>query len=213
VNRLILAGSLLFSFCAAAQEVTERAGAPRTDLIGLEVSLKAGGAFPQLMNPLSTTFEGVLKVGFSPLANKQLQLLAEAGYSQPSYSFASSDSRLGEASRDFHSTLTVRDLGTLFGAQYFFRPLDQVLIPYAGAGLQVHFLAMDVEADGGGDFGAHRETSTRAGGAAFGGAAFKLGPGLLLGELRAGYAPVKEVVSGVSNIGRVSVMLGYGILL
>lgn len=198
---------------AQASEARADASESSSDAIGLEISLKAGGHFPQLMSPLGTTFDGVLKLGYSPLENKQIQFFTELGYSQPSYTFSGSDPRLGDGGEDFTSTLTLRDLNTSLGAAYFFLPLDSVLVPYAGAGVRAHFLRFEVEAAGGSDFGRHEETATRFGGMVFGGAGFHLGPGLLLGEVRVGYAPVEEVVSGVTNIGHLSVMLGYGLLL
>jgi opacity protein-like surface antigen len=181
--------------------------------LGLEVSLKAGGHFPQLMNPLGTSFDGVLKVGYAPLGNKQIQALLELGYTRPSYTFSGTDPRLGEEGAAYQSTLTVHDLGITLGGAYFFVPLERNLLPYAGAGLTTHLLRYDVEAQGGAAFGAHRETATRLGGVVMGGAGFRLGPGLILGELRVGYAPVAEVVSGVSNVGHLSLMLGYGLML
>lgn len=215
MKRLLALCCLVLSSAAWAQESEARADASEssTGTIGLEISFKAGGHFPQLMNPLGTSFDGILKLGYSPLENKQIQFFTELGYSQPSFTFTDTDPRLGEEGGDFTSTLTLRDLNTSLGAAYFFVPLESFLVPYAGAGLKAHFLRFEVEAAGGSEFGRHEETATRFGGMVFGGAGLHLGPGLLLGELRVGYAPVEEVVSGVSNIGHLSVMLGYGLLL
>jgi hypothetical protein len=79
-------------------------------------------------------------------------------------------------------------------------------------GLRAHFLRARVEGTGGEPFGLTSETATRLGGAAMGGVGFHAGPGLLFGELAFGYAPVNEKVTGVSNIGAASLLLGYGLL-
>jgi hypothetical protein len=57
------------------------------------------------------------------------------------------------------------------------------------------------------------ETDTRVGGVIFGGAGLHLGPGLLLGEFSVSHAPVGQRLTGVANLGAISVLLGYGVLL
>ena len=40
-----------------------------------------------------------------------------------------------------------------------------------------------------------------------------LGPGLVLGELAFDWAPIRERVTGPANVGALSFVLGYGLLL
>jgi hypothetical protein len=40
-----------------------------------------------------------------------------------------------------------------------------------------------------------------------------VGPGLLLGELNLNYPPINQKVTGASNVGALSILLGYGLLL
>jgi hypothetical protein len=181
----------------------------------LELSLKAGGHFPQLTNPLGTSFDGILKVGYGVTRDRRLQVFLDFAYTQPSNTVTGSDPRLGEMGSGYRSTLTIRDLSNTLGVAYFIPAGQPWLLPYAGGGLQIHFVKSTERAttDAGVLLGEHTETATGLGAAVFGGAGFRLGPGLLLGELRFGYTPVSQRVTGSSNIGALSVLVGYGIML
>lgn len=178
----------------------------------LEISLKAGGHFPQVANALSTSFEGVLKVGYAPFGSRQLQLFADLGYSQPSQEVTDSNPGL-VSGEDYSSTLTVQDLATTIGVSWFFAEPRMQLVPYAGAGVRAHFLRSPVTGGNGQEFGENVETETQLGGAVFGGAALRLGPGMVLGELSFSWAPVSQRVTGEANIGALSALVGYGIWL
>ena len=179
-----------------------------------EVSLKAGGHFPQLTNELGTNLDALLKVGVGVALERRLQVFGELGYTQPTHkATVPGDARLGASGAGYTSTMTVRELNTSLGLAYFFAPLQDHLLPYAGAGLRLHFVKSTVE--GGAPaaaFGKNEETSTQVGGQAFGGLGLRLGPGLALGELRFSYAGIGQKVTGDANIGSVSVLLGYGLL-
>lgn len=196
--------AVLLSSAAAAEEKA---------LPSLELSLKAGGRFPQLMNKLSTSFDATLKVGYAPFETRQLQLFADLHYSQPPQTIAASDPRLEASGADYRSTLLMKDLATTLGVAYFFSKPTQGILPYAGAGVRVHFLRAEVQGAASTDFGQSNETDTRFGATAFGGAGLRLGPGFLLGELALSYAPVEHEVTGRSNVGALSLLLGYGVLL
>ena len=181
----------------------------------LELSVRAGGHFPQLVNPLGTSFDGIVKVGYGVTGDRRLQLFVELGYTQPAKTSSATDPRLAEMGASYRSTLTVHDLSNTVGATYFIPAGQSWLLPYAGAGLQIHYLrSLEVAStEGGVVLGDHREAATRTGATVFGGAGFRLGPGLVLGELRFGYAPVSQRVTGTGNIGALSVLLGYGVIL
>lgn len=212
MRTLLVVTVTLLSFAARAQEpeAEARADAPAPSL---ELSLKAGGHFPQLTNALGTSFDVIFKVGYAPFGTRQLQLFADVGYSQPSHVLSADDPRLGADGAAYTSTLTVQDLATTFGAAWFFLPPSESLAPYAGAGLRIHFLKATVDGAAGEAFGHYQETDTRVGGVAFGGVGYRLGPGRILGELAFGYAPVDQRVTGTTNIGALSVLLGYGLML
>jgi|GEM_PF-5991416 len=179
-----------------------------------EISLKAGGHFPQIANKLGTNFDAILKVGYGVALERRLQIFADFAYSQPARTSSGTDMRLGASGAEYTSTITVRDLTTTLGAEYLI-PVDSHLwLPYAGVGLQLHFLKSDVKGNAAGtSFGDTSETSTQVGGVVFGGTGIRLGPGLILGELRFGFATVSQKVTGSANVGALSVLLGYGLLL
>lgn len=192
----------------ATDAVEEPTSAPN-----VEISVKAGGHFPQLTNDLGVSFDALLKVGVMVAAEGKLQVFGEIGYSQPTHEVKSSDPRLSAAGAEYKSKMTVRDLTTNVGLNYFFESPASHLLPYAGAALSLHFLSSEVQGDSASvAFGDHDETSTQVGGLAFGGLGFRLGPGLVLGELRFGFAPVDQKVTGSSNVGSLSVLFGYGLM-
>ena len=199
----ILAAFLLFALPASALA----ADAPT-----FEVSLKAGGHFPQLTSQLGTSFDGVLKLGYGLLDSKQLQLFVDVGYSQPSQTVTGHDPRLGTDGADFQSTLTLRDWASSVGAAWFFSPPSEALTPYAGAGLRVHFLTAVTEGSAGSGFGRYTETDTRFGAVAFAGVGYRAGPGRILGELSFSFAPIDERLTGASNAGALSALVGYGVM-
>lgn len=180
----------------------------------LELSLKAGGRFPQLTNDLGTNFDAILKFGVGVALERRLQVFLEVNYTQPTAYASATDPRLGEMGASYDSELTMREFGITVGGQYFWRPLRSFWLPYAGLGLQVRMLRSEVVGTGNATaFGQNDETSTQIGGVGFGGIGVHLGPGLAFGELRFNMAPVGQKVTGDSNIGALSVLLGYGLLL
>lgn len=186
---------------------SSEATAPR-----FEVSLKAGGHFPQLANDLKTNFDAILKFGVGVALERRLQIFFEMGYTQPTHDAGTDDPRLGTAGAAYSTTMTVRDLSLTLGAQYFIRPPSSHWLPYAGLGLQARMLRSEVVGtSGGASFGQNNETSTQLGGTVYGGVALHLGPGLAYGELRFGFAPVAQKVTGEANVGAMSALLGYGL--
>jgi hypothetical protein len=164
------------------------------------------------VNALSTSFDGVLKVGYAPFGTRQLQLYVDMGYSQPSQKISDQDPRLASGAA-YSSNLTLKDLATTVGVSWFFTEPRKMLVPYAGAGVGAHFLRGEVVGSNGQAFGKNVETETQLGGTVFGGAVLHLGPGMVLGELSFAYAPISQRVTGPSNIGALSALLGYGFLL
>ncbi len=208
--RSIIIAAVLTAGGALAQEATATKEAPVGPTV--EVALKAGVHLPQVVSPLGTTFDGVLKVGVAPWSFKRLQVFADVGYSMPTHDFAGSDPRLGDTGADFASNVTVHDVRTTLGAQFFLLDPAGTFIPWAGAGFRAHFLTMDVKGGANGEFGQYTETVTRVGAAFFLGAGYRLGPGMVLAEASFTYIPVGERVSGNSNVGALSFQAGYALL-
>lgn len=181
--------------------------APRQDsLPRFELALKAGGHFPEVWNKLGPSYDLALKAGWAPLEDRRLQTFFELGYSNPTKTSSGSDPRLGA---DYTTKLSVQDLSTRVGAQWSFIG-NLPVTPYAGAALRLDFVKSVVTGSAGAPFDEYRETGTQFGGMVFGGAAFRLWRGELLGELAFSYTPIRQRVTDKANIASTSVMLGYG---
>lgn len=177
----------------------------------IEISLKGGVHLPQIANPLETSFDALLKVGYGlPFWQRRVQLFVDLSYTQPSTTSTGSDARLPGGT--FSSVTTVRDLATSFGAQVFILPPSRLVVPYLSAGVRVHFLKVETNGEAGGAaFGPYTETDTRAGGVFAAGAGLRLGPGRVLAELVFNVLPVDQRLTGASNASSLSVLLGYGL--
>ncbi len=196
---------------APPTETAAAPAAPERDPASIEISLVGGAHFPQLVNKLGTSFDGMLRLGYAPpILSRRLQIFADLGYSQPPNKVTGSDPRLDGGS--YSSTLVVHDLSASLGLKFFLLPTTGTIVPYAGAGLRVHFLRTDVSGTGATAFGQYKETATQVGGVFLLGAGFHLGPGWVLAEADFGYAPVDQRVTGTTNIGALSILLGYGLL-
>ena len=84
------------------------------------------------------------------------------------------------------------------------------LVPYAAAGLDLHFVQSDIEGDAGGEpLGNNDEVSTKVGFALRAGAGYRLGPGLITGELSFAWAPLDHRITGDEHLGRLAILVGY----
>lgn len=203
---------VLVSTAALAQEVTRAEPAPPTPgSPSFEVSLKGGVHLPQIANPLTTSFDAVLKVGYGlPFIERRLQLFLDLGYTQPSVTVTGSDARVPGGT--FTATTTLRDLSTTLGLCFFILEPSRPLVPYVSAGARVHFLSAETDGSAGGaTFGGWKETDTRFGGIFALGAGYRLGPGRVLAELTLNVLPVDQRLTGVANASSLSVLLGYGL--
>jgi hypothetical protein len=208
---LIIAALLGMSGAAFAQEATVEQK-PEQRGPTLEVALKGGVRLPQVYSPLNTTFDAVLKVGLAPWSFKRLQVFADFGYSLPQHKDGTTDPRLGEAGAEFDSNLTIHDVRTTVGVQFFITNPAGPFLAWAGAGFRAHFLTMDVKGGTTADFGRYTETVTRVGAAFNLGAGYRLGPGMILLESTFTYIPVEERTPGLSNIGAIGFQAGYALL-
>lgn len=231
MTRLSLLLPLLLSFAALAQDAAPPAEpqdpsapaataptvaqepAPAPALApAFEVSLKAGVHLPQIANPLQTSFDGVLKVGYGlPFLERRLQLFLDLAYTQPAVTVTGADARVPGGT--FTSTTILRDFAMSLGLCFFILEPSRTLVPYVSAGVRVHFLGAETSGSAGGaPFGTWKETDTRFGGVFAAGAGYRLGPGRVLAELAFNVLPVDQRLTGVSNASSLSLLLGYGLL-
>ena len=175
------------------------------------VSLEAGVHFPQIANPLQTSLDAVLKVGFGlPFLERRLQIFLDLSYTQPIVTVTGSDARVPTGT--FTTTTVLRDVATTLGLCFFILEPSRVLVPFVSAGARVHFLHAETTGlAGSSSFGTWKETDTRFGGVFAAGVGYQLGPGRVLAELTLSVLPVDQRLTGLSNASALSVLLGYGL--
>jgi hypothetical protein len=175
----------------------------------LGVSLLAGGQLST--SKLGASFDGMVKLEH-PMSG-WFEVFAELGYAQPTTSLSAASTQLGASgATSYQATLSMQEVMVTAGAAYLLRTRISALSAYAGVGARAHFIKSTANGSDGNAFGSNVEASTVFGAVALGGAAYRLGPGRALGELQVGWAPAQQQFTGPSNLGAVSLLLGYGLL-
>jgi hypothetical protein len=147
-----------------------------------------------------------------PRVGQRLAALLDLSYGQMSDSVTRDDPRLGENGGSYQSEVLVQDLQLFLGALGFLYEPDQVRrwLPYAAFGLELHFVETTVDGTAAGQYlGLNSETSTQAGVALRGGVGYRLGPGMITGELDLSWANLDHRITGDSHLGRVLLLVGY----
>jgi hypothetical protein len=145
-----------------------------------------------------------------PILRGRLAGTIDLAYGQGSASGTVLDPRLGPEGAGYSYRFTQHDLCLFIGPQVFILDPAQRIVPYAALGLEVHFLESVVEGSSAGSpLGENRELSTKAGFAVRGGAGYRLGPGMIVGEVAIAWAPLDHTTTGDSHLGRVALLVGY----
>lgn len=171
--------------------------------------LKAGGLIP--VSKLSPNASIRLGVGYvPPLLQNRLGVVIDLGYSRTTESRSVEDPRLGESGGRYSVDLGQHDLNLFIGPQGFILDPNGRLVPYVAIGLDLHFLKTTVEGKGNVEpLGDNEETSTKVGFALRGGLGYRLGPGMLTGEMSFAWADLDHEITGDSNLGRFAILVGY----
>lgn len=208
---MVVAGTLaLWSAAPAdAQEAPADATVEEEQLGKLNLGLQTGVVLPQLQSELGTTVGVQAHVGYRVW--RSLVPLLGASYAQPEVSNEMSDPRLPG---DYSTSTTQRELALTLGAFWRFLPAHAKVNGYAGAGARVWLLETITNGESGGaEFLENRETSTRVGGAVFGGGELRLGPGAALLELDLGGSDLPHLITGDVATTSISLTVGYRVLL
>ncbi len=138
-----------------------------------------------------------------PGLGRKLGLGLGLAYSQPTTTGEASDTRVPDGQADYSSTM--RELMLDFLLSYRFLGWDSVWSPQAAIGPAFYFLSHKVRS-----FEHEQsETSTQVGFLLNLGADYRLGPGALTGEVRIPFAAVGQRTTGDSNVGALSIVVGY----
>ena len=146
-----------------------------------------------------------------PVLAQRLAVVADLGYSATTTDDTLVDPRLaGGAGADYSYSVTQRDLNLFIGPQGFILDPFSFVVPYAAAGVDLHFLDTRAEGVSGSEaLGDNNETSTKVGFALRAGAGIRLGPGLITGEASFAWAPLDHDITGDSHLGRFALLVGY----
>jgi hypothetical protein len=173
---------------------------------------KVGGLIPvSKLGPFVTVHLGGGYI--LPFWQRRMAVEIDLGYNQTTTDDTIADTRVGgddAGPAEFSYTLTQRDLNLFLGPKVFILEPENWIVPYASIGLDLHFLQSIIEGEGGiNPLGENREVSTKAGFAFRGGAGYKLGPGIITGEIAFAWAPIDHDITGDSHLGRLSILVGY----
>ena len=110
--------------------------------------------------------------------------------------------------------VTQQALSLSLGLLYRFDLSTDVVMPYGGLGGRLYMLNTKVKGTAGGEaFGDNEETQTDFGLVLLGGVDIFVGPGALLGELSFGWAQLDGFVMRDTNLGALSLAVGYRVML
>lgn len=139
-----------------------------------------------------------------PVADRRLVVALDFTITRPSYDGSGTDPRVNGS-----YTYTVKEREVKIGLDAIFRFFNtsKKLVPYAGAGPVIHLLQTTETAS----FAPrdNMEQSTKLGFEIVGGADYRVGPGMLLAELRVLYSDLDHLFTGDTNAGNVMFGVGY----
>jgi hypothetical protein len=139
-----------------------------------------------------------------PVLDRRLVLALAATLTRPSVSGSGTDPRVGGA---YDYDLAVTELKLSLDVIYRLFPADRSFVPYLGVGPVLHLLKTTESTTlAPGD---NTEQGTAVGVEGLLGADLRLGPGMLLGELRYVYSKLDHLWTGDSNVGNVTISIGY----
>ena len=140
-----------------------------------------------------------------PVANHQLVLAFDGTLTRPSHDGSAMDPRVpgGVATYSIHQLEFVA--GVM--ATYRFAPAGKRLVPWLGAGPIVHLLSTRETSSLSPD--ANTATATKLGAELGGGIDLRAGPGFVVGEARAVYSGLDNLLTGGSNAGNLVVATAY----
>jgi hypothetical protein len=191
--------------------VGARAPSEKVFLIGAHV----GMGFPQLFSKLRNFGVYELELGYLlPVWERRVQIGGAFSYSEPGSGNGRPDPRLATASGDYRWDLSNRELVLEVNVLIRAFPPGSFIVPYGKVGFRVYLLDTEISgASAGNPFGVYNEKFTEPGFVVGGGIEIRLGPGAFNAELRVDYSEMNRRISGDSNTGMLTLLVGYRFLL
>jgi len=183
---------------------------------GLVLGAKVGGGLGQPFSKFGATPVVELELGYMlPPLHRSFELFVSGQYAQPGISGVTSqaDPRLPGDGR-IHYDLTQQEIALSLGALYRIDVGTKLLMPYGGVAGRMYLLNTQIKGTAGGQsYGDNNETRNAFGLSLLGGVELYLGPGALLGELSFGWASVNGFILRNTNLGALSLAVGYRLML
>ncbi len=200
----ILAALAASSGPALAQTTTVEAtvvAAPAPWTVGIAPSV--GLTVPT--SKLGATVVGGLELDLAlPVLEHRLVVALDASIARPSHSGSGTDARVGGS---YSYDLDVTELKLGLDLIFRFFSADRPIVPYLGVGPILHLLKTTETTDLAP--GENSEQNTKVGVEFVGGVDFRLGPGLLLAEVRYVYSALDHLWTGETNAGNLTISVGY----
>jgi hypothetical protein len=167
--------------------------------------------FPQAFSQLRNFGVYEVEVGYLlPVWGRRIQIGGMFEYSEPGAGTGKPDPRLGTAGADYRWDLSQREYVFDFGVLIRAFPPGSRIIPYGRVGFRIYLLETVINGQAGGSpFGQYNERFTEPGFALGGGVEVRLGPGAFNAELRVEFSNMNRKISGDSNTGMLSLVVGY----
>lgn len=183
---------------------------------GLVIGGKVGGGIGTGDFGATPVFE--LELGYAPdlgdSLGRSLEIFLIGQYAQPGLDGSSEPDPRFPGGAAFSYEVTQQMLSLSFGGLLRFDVGSDLLMPYGGLGARMYLLNTEVKADAMGEpLGESSETQTDFGLVLLGGLDVFVGPGALLGELSFGWAALDGYILRDTNVGALSLAVGYRVML
>lgn len=209
--RLLAVCAVALAIAVPARTAAESPEGPT----GLVLGLKAGGGIGAPLNDSDPSLAAEVELGYVlPPLDHALEVFAAFAYAVPGMEKSAEldDPRLHRD--DVLSYRVEQQIGAPgLGLRYRLH-LTGPITPYASVGGRLYMIRTDVSGTLGGEpTGEWRETGSVIGAFLAIGAELALGPGAMLLELHAGYGGLDSDMLGDTNVGMLSLLVGYRFML
>lgn len=185
--------------------------------LGLAIGGKLGAGLGAPFNDLGATPVLELELGYLPLlgAARPLEIFVSGQYAQPGMDGSATEFDPRAPGDERFTYEVTQEMFTLsLGAIYHIDVGSALLMPYGGFGGRMYLLRTQASAQVGGQrAGDSDETQTDFGLVLLGGVELFVGPGALLTELSFGWAALDGYIMRDTNLGALSLALGYRVIL
>lgn len=205
-----------FDDAAADEEDEDQSPIDARADAGLVLGAKVGGGFG--VSDLGATPVFELELGYAPdlgaSLGHSLEIFLIGQYAQPGLDGSSEPDPRFPGGAAFSYEVTQQMLSLALGALLRFDVGSALLMPYGGLGARLYLLNTKIEGEAAGEpLGSSSESATNFGLVVLGGLEIFAGPGAVLGELSFGWAALDGYILRETDVGALSLAVGYRVML